>query len=103
MNQDEKERAAFLRIMENYAYSAACITHVGTANYFCHAALKYAREEDSRMRDALQEIALAGMGLSPLADTGPEAEDRFHARQAWRFISIAANALSARPATPKGE
>lgn len=55
--------------------------------------------EIHRLQDALREIALAGM-----SGTGMESEDAmrdFHARQAWKFIGIAARALS--PAAPGGE
>jgi nitroreductase len=41
--------------------------------------------------EALEEIALAGMSPSPeMSDIGIDA---WHARQAWRFIGIAARAL----------
>ena len=40
--------------------------------------------------EALEEIALAGMSVAPEMIDSKEA---FHARQAWRFIGIAARAL----------
>lgn len=49
-------------------------------------------EEVDKMREALEEIALAGMSPSPeMSENGVEA---WHARQAWRFIGIAARAIS---------
>ena len=58
--------------------------------------------DNERFREALREIALAGM-----SGTGMESEEAmraFHARQAWNFIQIAARALmpdAAAGATPK--
>lgn len=49
------------------------------------------QQEARRLRDALEEIALAGM-----SGTGMESEEGmrdWHARQAWKFIGIAARAL----------
>jgi hypothetical protein len=49
------------------------------------------REALQAARDALEEIALAGM-----SGTGQESEDgmrAWHARRAWEFIGIAARAL----------
>ncbi len=43
-------------------------------------------------RDALAEIALAGMSLPVVCGDDEQAKMRFHARQAWTFISVAANA-----------
>lgn len=45
-------------------------------------------------KNALQQISLAGMTLPMLAYPTEETTREFHARQAWKFISIAANALS---------
>jgi hypothetical protein len=48
--------------------------------------------EIDRLQDALREIALAGM-----SGTGMESEEAmrdWHARQAWKFIGVAARALS---------
>lgn len=48
--------------------------------------------ENERFKEALREIALAGM-----SGTGMESEEAmraWHARQAWKFIGIAARALS---------
>jgi hypothetical protein len=47
--------------------------------------------ENERFKEALREIALAGM-----SSTGMESEEEmraWHARQAWKFIQIAARAL----------
>lgn len=61
-----------------------------------HAAAELALAHDAevtRLRDALREIALAGM-----SGTGQESQESmtaWHARQAWNFIGIAARALSA--------
>lgn len=54
--------------------------------------------ENERFKEALREIALAGM-----SGTGQESEEAmlaWHARRAWEFIGIAARALS--PASPEG-
>lgn len=58
-----------------------------------HDAEKKALEgELVRVRGALESIALAGMSPSPeMSENGIEA---WHARQAWRFIGIAARAIS---------
>lgn len=51
-------------------------------------------------KDALEEIALAGM-----SGTGQESEEGmrdWHARRAWEFIGIAARALGDLRATPAG-
>ncbi len=50
-----------------------------------------ALRENERYREALREIALAGM--SGTGQEGEEAMRAFHARQAWKFIQIAARAL----------
>lgn len=63
------------------------------------AKLAAERAEVVRLREALEEIALAGMSPSPeMSQDGVEA---WHAQRAWEFISIAARAISpAALATP---
>jgi len=63
------------------------------------AQLAAERAEVERLREALEEIALAGMSPSPeMSENGVEA---WHARRAWEFIGIAARAISpAALATP---
>ena len=53
------------------------------------------REALEAATDALESIALAGMSLPMEACGDEEAKDRFHARQAWNFIGIAARAKEA--------
>lgn len=56
--------------------------------------------ENERLKEALREIALAGM-----SGTGMESEEAmraWHARQAWKFIQIAARALMPDTAGVKG-
>lgn len=48
------------------------------------------RKAAEQALEALEEIALAGMSVAPEMLDDKEA---FHARQAWRFIGIAARAL----------
>jgi nitroreductase len=51
---------------------------------------------NEQMREALEEIALAGMSGS--GQESEEALQAWHARQAWKFIAIAARALEAHKA-----
>lgn len=51
-------------------------------------------QEIARLREALRQIALAGMTLPRECGDDEEANRRFHAQQAWQFIGIAANAIA---------
>lgn len=50
-------------------------------------------DQNQLLREALEEIALAGM--SGTGQESEEAMNAWHARQAWKFIGIAARALDA--------
>lgn len=83
--------------VNNLYIAAACPDNIRAllAGHDAHTASLEA--ELARLKDALEEIALAGMSPSPeMSENGVEA---WHARQAWRFISIAARAISPPAAT----
>jgi hypothetical protein len=85
---------------EEYADASICFAWIG---YRARAAQPVAGSEPMEVLaqrldialDALDEIALAGMGLPMEAMNDDAAADRFHARQAWNFIRIAARAKEA--------
>lgn len=86
VTHDEAEKEA--RDIE----ASTCILTPRTFAYITQQRTREAEQqaEIERLREALQEIALAGMSPSPeMSQDGVEA---WHARQAWRFIGIAARA-----------
>lgn len=64
------------------------------------AVTKAQNEKLEAAHDTLREIALAGM--SPPPEMSEEAVVAWHSEQAWRFIGMAARAISpTQPTTPK--
>lgn len=90
----------YLRINgKDELYEADWIKHMRLAKDPQSPAQARAMEDCARYKDALQEIALAGMGGSP--EMSEEHVKEWHARRAWEFIGIAARALSPQPEAPE--
>lgn len=92
MNPIDQIRKALEAIKAAKAQKHAGLTLTAAQAEALLASHDAAVQRAAEMQEALEEISLAGMS-APMGYTEDETRS-FHARQAWRFISIAARAIT---------